>query len=203
MSKVDLKKEFKYLYNPSKKKISVVDVPKMNFIMIDGKGDPNTAKEYMDAIEALFTVSYSLKFIVKKGKTAVDYVVMPLEGLWWADDMSKFSMEKKDDWKWTAMIMQPEYAARDLYLEAVEQAGKKKNLPAITKAAFSSLNEGKSAQLMHIGPYSEEGPSIEKLHRFIKDNGFEFNGKHHEIYLSDPRRCAPEKMKTIIRQPVK
>jgi len=202
MAKVDFKKELKHLYNPSAKKVEIVDVPVLNFLMIDGSGDPNTAQEYKDAIEALFAVSYAFKFMVKKEK-GVDYGVLPLEGLWWTDDMAQFSMENKDVWKWTAMIMQPKYVTEDLVNKALEQVEKKKNPPALPKIRFESFREGLSAQIMHIGPYSAEGPTIEKLHNFIKETGHELREKHHEIYLSDPRRSAPEKMKTVIRQPMK
>lgn len=200
MEKIDLKKELKHLYNPSKE-IALVDVPEMNFLMIDGTGDPNTSQDYKDAIESLYAVSYTLKFMVKKEK-AVDYVVMPLEGLWWTEPMSQFTMENKDMWQWTAMIMQPEYVTEELFNRAVEQVQIKKNLPSLSKIKFKSLYEGLSTQLMYIGPYSAEGPTIEKLHNFIEENGYELRGKHHEIYLSDPRRSAPEKLKTVIRQPV-
>lgn len=202
MTKIDFKKELKHLYNPSAKKVAIVDVPKMKFMMIDGAGDPNTAKEYKDAVEALFAVSYALKFMIKKG-IAIDYGVLPLEGLWWADDMAQFSMENKEVWKWTSMIMQPEYVTEDLVSKTLEQVEKKKNPPALRKIRFESFHEGLSAQIMHIGPYSAEGPTIEKLHNFIKETGHELRGKHHEIYLSDPRRSAPERMKTVIRQPMK
>ncbi len=201
MKKINLKKELKSLYNPPEE-IVLVNVPGMNFLMIDGVGNPNTAQEYKDAIEALYAVSYALKFIVKKEK-AIDYVVMPLEGLWWTDEMDKFSMENKDIWKWTAMIMQPEYVTEELFNKAVEQVQIKKSLPSLSKIKLKSFNEGLSAQLMYIGPYSAEGPAVRKLHNFIKENGFELRGKHHEIYLSDPRKSAPEKLKTVIRQPVK
>jgi len=202
MDKIDLKKELKNLYSPSGKEVAVVDVPKMNFLMVDGQGDPNTSKSYMEAIQALFSVSYTLKFMIKKEK-GIDYAVMPLEGLWWVDDMSKFSMTNKDAWKWTAMIAQPEFVTKDMVARAIEQAGKKKALPALSKMRFESLAEGLSAQIMHTGPYSAEGPTIEKIHAFIKDNGYKMAGKHHEIYLSDPSRTAPEKLKTVIRQPIK
>lgn len=200
MEKIDLKKELKHLYNPPKE-IALVDVPEMNFLMIDGAGDPNTSQEYQNAIESLYAVSYTLKFMVKKEK-AVDYVVMPLEGLWWTEPMSQFTMENKDMWQWTVMIMQPEYVTEELFNRAVEQVQIKKNLPSLSKIKFKSLYEGLSTQLMYIGPYSAEGPTIEKLHNFIEENGYELRGKHHEIYLSDPRRSAPEKLKTVIRQPV-
>ncbi len=203
MKKVDLKKELKHLYNPSPKEVMIVDVPKMNFLMIDGTGDPNTSQEFKDAVEALYAVSYTLKFTIKKGKTAIDYGVMPLEGLWWTDDMTKFSMENKDAWKWIVMIMQPEYVTRDLVNKALEQVEKKKNPPALSKVRFESFHEGLSAQIMHIGPYSAEGPTIEKIHNFVKSKGHNLTGKHHEIYLSDPRKTAPEKMKTVLRHPIK
>lgn len=202
MEKVDFKKKLKNLYSASVKEAAVVEVPGMNFLMVDGKGDPNTSKDFKEAIEALYPVSYTLKFMIKKGKIAVDYGVMPLEGLWWVDDMSKFSLDK-NLWKWTVMIMQPEYITEDLVKEALKQVEKKKNPPALSKIRFENFNEGLSAQIMHIGPYSAEGPNIEKLHKFIKGKGYKLRGKHHEIYLSDARKAAPEKMKTIIRQPVK
>jgi hypothetical protein len=202
MPKIDLKKELKNLYNPSAKEVVIVDVSRMNFLMIDGAGDPNKAQEFKDAVEALYSVSYALKFMVKKGRTAIDYSVMPLEGLWWVDDMSKFGMEDKDAWKWTVMIMQPEFVTKDMFKKALEQVGKKKNLLALSKMKFEDFHEGLSAQIMHIGPYSAEGPTIKKLHNFIREKGYELRGRHHEIYLSDPRKSAPKKMKTIIRQPI-
>ena len=202
MTKIDFKKELKHLYNPSAKKVEIVDFPMMKFLKIDGSGDPNTAQEYKDAVEALFAVSYALKFMVKKER-GVDYGVLPLEGLWWTDDMTQFSRENKDAWKWTSMMMQPEYVTEDLVGKALEQVEKKKNPPGLPKIRYESFREGLSAQIMHIGPYSAEGPTIEKLHSFIKGTGHELSGKHHEIYLSDPRRSAPERMKTVIRQPIK
>ena len=175
----------------------------MNFLMIDGIGDPNTSQDYKDAVEALFALSYSLKFMIKNGKLAIDYGVMPLEGLWWTDDMAKFNMENKDIWKWTAMIMQPEYVTKDMFDKALEQVAKKKNPAALSRVRFEIFHEGLSAQIMHIGPYSAEGPTIEKIYDFIKGKGYKQEGKHHEIYLSDPRKTAPEKMKTVIRQAVR
>jgi len=200
MARIDLKKELKHLYYPSMRQVAIVDVPEMNFLMVDGAGDPNTVQEYKDAVEALYSLSYALKFMTRREK-ATDYAVMPLEGLWWTGDMSKFSVEDKDAWKWTAMIMQPEYVTKDLVDKALEHV-KNKNLPALSKTRFESLHEGLSAQIMHIGPYAEESPTIQRLHRHIKENGYKLRGKHHEIYLSDPRKSAPERMKTVIRQPI-
>lgn len=203
MKKIDYKKELKHLYNPSPKEPKIVDVPQMNFLMIDGKGNPNISQEYKNAIEALFSVSYTLKFMIKKGETSIDYGVMPLEGLWWVEDMSKFSVERKDEWLWTSMITQPELIRRELVIEAIEIVKKKGKLPAIDKLRFESFCEGKSAQIMHIGPFSEEGPTIEKLHNFIQEQNHALRDKHHEIYLSDIRKGDPKKWKTIIRQPIK
>lgn len=202
MLKIDYKKELKHLYNPSAKNVELVDVPRMNFLMIDGEGDPNTAKSFSDAIEALFSLSYTLKFMVKKGPLGIDYGVMPLEALWWADDMTAFRIGNKSAWKWTVMIMQPECITLDLALAAMQEVGRKKALAALPLARFEPFTEGPSAQIMHIGPFSEEGPTIEKAHAFITASGAKLSGKHHEIYLSDIRRAAPEKWKTIVRQPL-
>ena len=202
MVKIDFKKELKHLYRSSAKEVALVDVPEMSFLMIDGRGDPNTAQEYQEAVEALYAVSYALKFMVKNSEAAIDYVVMPLEGLWWTEDMTKFSSDDKDIWKWTAMIMQPEYVTRAFVDEALREVEEKKNPPALSKTRFESYDEGLAVQIMHIGPYSEEAPTIEKLHTFAREKGHQLRGKHHEIYLSDPRRTAPDRLKTVIRQPV-
>ncbi len=201
MVKRDLKKEMKPLYNPGASKVVTVTVPELNFLKIDGEGDPNTSIAYKHAVEALFSLSYALKFSIKKGSLGIDYGVMPLEGLWWADDMEQFEHIPKDQWKWTAMIMQPDMVTDTLVQEIKEVVKKKKDLPALDKVRFESYTEGRAAQILHIGPFSEEGPTIQKVHEHIRELGFELNGKHHEIYLSDIRRAAPEKWKTIIRQP--
>lgn len=180
----------------------MVDVPKMNYLMVDGEGDPNTSQAYQDAIGVLYPLSYTLKFMIKRGEIGIDYGVLPLEGLWWSDDMSTFSVEHKDDWKWTLMIMQPELITEKMVLEAIEHIKVKKNPVSLPLVRFESFDEGKVAQIMHIGPFSEEGPTVEKVHSFIEENGGQLIGKHHEIYLSDIRRAAPEKWKTIIRQPM-
>ncbi len=201
MKKINLKKELSAYYNPSKTKVAFVDVPAMNFLMIDGKGDPNTSVEYTQAIEALYSVAYTLKFMVKKGPLAIDYGVMPLESLWWVEDMREFDPNNKDEWLWTAKIMQPDFISNELVGQALETVKNKKNPVALPKLRFEQFKEGPAAQIMHIGPFSEEGPTIKKVHDHIRSNGFELNGKHHEIYLSDIRRAAPEKWKTIVRQP--
>ncbi len=201
MTKVDLKKELKHLYQPSAKEVVQVEVPMFNYLMIDGKGDPNTSPEYAQAVEALFSVSYTAKFMVKKGAQALDYAVMPLEGLWWANDMSAFLANDKSQWQWTMMIMQPSFVEKEIIDAAIAGARKKKNLPNIDKLRFEAFSEGRCAQILHIGPFSEEGPTIQRVHEFI-DARAGRTGKHHEIYLSDIRRADPRKWKTIIRHPM-
>lgn len=176
-------------------------MPVMSFLMIDGQGDPSKAKEFQEAVEALYSVSYNLKFKVKKGQ-GIDYGVLPLEGLWWADNMADFTSGNRDSWQWILMIMQPEFVNAEMVKEALAEVDKKKSLPALSKLRFDSYEEDLSAQLMHIGPFSEEGPNIQRIHKFIEERGHKPRGKHHEIYLSDFRKVAPEKMKTILRQPM-
>jgi hypothetical protein len=199
MEKIDLKKVLKYLYQPSAKEVVQVDVPIMNYLMIDGEGNPNTSQTYSNAIEALFAVSYTIKFMVKKGLLAIDYGVMPLEGLWWVDDMSKFSTQDKSNWKWTMMIMQPSFVTQEIIDNAIAEV--KKNSAVISKLRLETFSEGKCAQILHIGTFSEEGPTIEKVHQFIDSRGNR-TGKHHEVYLCDIRKADPAKWKTIIRQPM-
>lgn len=201
MKKIDLKKELKPLYQVSAKDVVQVDVPAFRFLMIDGKGDPNTSQEYAQAVEALFSVSYTAKFMVKKGPQEIDYSVMPLEGLWWADDLSAFVANDKARWKWTMMIMQPHLVADEVIEAAIAAVRSKKRLPGIDRLRLDEFVEGRCAQVLHVGPFSEEGPTIERLHAFI-DARSGLAGKHHEIYLSDIRRADPAKWKTIIRQPM-
>jgi len=201
MSKIDFKKELKEFYRPSAKKVVEVSIPRMNFLMVDGNGAPETP-EYKEAIEALYSVSYTLKFMIKKGDIGIDYGVLPLEGLWWADDMSDFINDNKSNWIWTMMIMQPEYVTKGLVQAAINKVKVKKSLPAIDKVKFESFQEGKCAQTLHVGPFTEEGPTVERVHSFITEGGNELIGKHHEIYLTDIRRAAPENWKTVIRQPM-
>jgi hypothetical protein len=201
MEKIDLKKQLKHLYQPSAKQVVQVEVPAMNYLMVDGSGDPNISQAYADAVEALFSVAYAIKFMIKKGPLAIDYGVMPLEGLWWAEDMAAFSTEDKSNWQWTMMIMQPNFVTPNTVADAIVQVGKKKSLPAIAKLRLETLAEGSCAQILHIGPFSEEGPTIAKVHEFIAARGRR-TGKHHEIYLSDIRKTAQAKWKTVIRQPM-
>jgi len=201
MQKIDLKKELKQLYQPSAKEVVRVEVPTFQFLMIDGMGDPNTSR-YAEAVEALFSVSYTVKFMVKKEAQGIDYAVMPLEGLWWADDMSAFITNDRSNWKWTAMIMQPTFVESKLIQSAIQEVKRKKALASVGALRLESFTEGFCAQILHIGPFSEEGPTIQRVHNFIYQQS-ELTGKHHEIYLSDIRKADPSKWKTIIRQPMK
>ncbi len=202
MQKVDLKKELKHLYQPSAKAVVQVDVPSFQFLMIDGEGDPNTSAAYAEAVEALFSVSYTVKFMVKKGPRAIDYAVMPLEGLWWADDMSAFTADDKSRWKWTMMVMQPDFVeAADIH-NAIAAVQRKKALAAVGALRLERFTEGRCAQVLHIGSFSDEGPTVQRVHDFI-DATSARTGKHHEVYLSDIRRAAPSKWRTIIRHPMK
>lgn len=202
MTKIDFKKTLKHLYAP-KKKFEIVDVSEMQFIMVDGHGDPNTAQDYQDAVEALYAMAYKMKFISKK-TLEKDYVVPPLEGLWWAEDMETFTTREKSAWDWTMMIMVPDWITVEIFDDAIEQVRKKKALASLDKVRLEKYHEGLSVQIMHVGSYDDEGPILAKMHNeFIPENGYVENGKHHEIYLSDPRRVAPEKLKTVLRQPLR
>ena len=202
MKKRDIKRELRHLYHSSATQVAEVDVPSISYLMIDGEGDPNTSLSYAQAVEALFSVSYTAKFMLKRSRIGIDFTVMPLEGLWWANDWSVFLTDDRTQWKWTMMIMQPEFLPFEVIQSAIDSIGKKKNLPALEKIRYESIQEGLCAQIMHVGPFSEERPTIERLHEYI-DCLADRTGKHHEIYLSDVRRAAPSKWKTIIRQPMK
>jgi hypothetical protein len=171
--------------------------------MADGQGDPNTSQAFQEAVEVLYALSYTLKFAIKKGPRAIDYAVMPLEGLWWADDPGVFHQADKSTWKWTAMILQPDFIECKQVEGAFEEVRRKKNPAALNSVRLETLEEGTSAQILYLGPFADEGPTIQRIHDFIHAAGKELSGKHHEIYLSDPRRTAPEKLKTIVRQPMK
>lgn len=200
MEKIDFKRTLSQLYKVRKGSIVEVDVPAMNFLMIDGEGDPNLDGKMESALEALYSVAFGLKFFNKKEQLGTDFVVPPMEGLWWADDISAFLEERKNEWQWTFMIMQPDFITEELFEQIKKEVQTKKELPALPALRFESFEEGSCAQLLHIGPYSEEAENIQRLHSFINERGT-LTGKHHEIYISDPRKTAPEKLRTILRQP--
>jgi len=201
MEKIDLRKELKHLYQPSAKEVAQIDVPALRFLMIDGEGDPNTSPAYAAAVQALFSVSYTAKFMLKKGAQAIDYAVMPLEGLWWAEDMSAFADNDRSQWKWTMMIMQPDFVPASVVDAAIGEASRKNPALPLDKLRLEEFREGLCAQILHIGPFTEEGPTVQRVHDFLETRG-KLAGKHHEIYLSDIRRADPARWKTIVRQPM-
>lgn len=202
MSKIDFKTEYKSLYSAPQKDFVLVEVPPLPYLMFDGQGDPNTAPVYQHAVEALYSLAYTLKFMSKRA-FGRDYVVGPLEGLWWARDYSAFTAGQRDDWLWTMMILQPDWIDPAHLQAAKAEVLLKKGLPGIEKVRLETLNEGLCAQILHIGTYADEGPTLKRLHEdWLPANGLRETGKHHEIYLSDPRKVEPAKLKTILRQPV-
>lgn len=202
MTKLDFKKELAQLYGITNRSWHHVDVPLLSFVAIDGVGDPNTSRSYAAAIEALYSVAYAVKF-ASKNELGRDYVVPPLEGLWRAEDYSVFENRHKDQFEWTMQIMKPAWIETELVERCIHQVVAKKNLPTAELLRIVSRIEGQSLQLLHIGSYDDEGPKLRELHQQVMPElGLEFNGDHHEIYLSDPRRTAAAKLRTILRQPV-
>lgn len=202
MEKLDFKTVHKALYAPPVGRFVVVDVPPLRYFMVDGSGDPNKEQAYREAVEALYASSYTLKFMCKN-ELGRDYVVPPLEGLWWASDMQTFVSRQKDSWSWTMMIMVPDFVERALALRAVDAAARKSALPALAKVRLEELEEGRVVQTMHVGSYDDEGPILKTMHEtFLPANRLKERGHHHEIYLGDPRKTPPNKLKTVLRQPV-
>jgi len=202
MLKIDFKVLYKEFYAPKKGAFAQVTVPKLKYLMIDGMGNPNSSPEYVSAIEALYATAYTMKFY-SKIELKKDFVVAPLEGLWWADDMSSFTAGDKDAWKWTMMILVPDWLTASDLRKCIMTARSKKPDLRIDELRIETYKEGLCVQTLHVGPYSDEGPVIAKMHdEYFPLHGLVPTGMHHEIYLSDPRRTAPEKLKTIIRQPV-
>lgn len=203
MAKLDLKKEQSSLYRPPAKEVTWIDVPELSFLMIDGAGNPNTSASFQEAIGALYNLSYTLKFSLKRQDPAADFGIMPLEGLWWTDDSGRFDPDSTEEWRWTLMIQVPAFISAAAVDAARAEIKRKKAVEAVERVRFERFCEGRCAQIMHIGPYAAERPTIERLQAFIAAGGCTAAGKHHEIYLSDPRRAAPDKMRTILRQPAR
>ena len=206
MSPVDLVKQLKPLYAPSPRHPAIVQVPELSFLMIDGRGDPNSSEAYQDALGALYGIAYTLKFTLKKAEPERDFKVAPLEGLWWADTEAP-SMDAlqadRDSRNWTMMIAVPDGVTAAEVAAAAVAAARRRPLPAAGRVRLERVAEGLAAQIMHVGPYSAEAPTIARLHAFVDAEGYELRGRHHEIYLGDPRRTAPERLKTVIRHPVR
>ena len=207
MVKLDLRKELKHLYVPSAKKVEVVDVPRFQYVMIDGHIEPGlgpgNSPTFQEAMQALYGAAYTLKFMSKLRKEApIDYPVMALEGLWWVEG-GEFSFSRKDNWAYTVMILQPDHITSDMFAEALHQLRKKKgDRPAFSQLRLEAFQEGMCIQIMHLGPYDAEPATIEKMDAFAHENGYQLHGKHHEIYLGNPLRAQPEKLKTVLRHPI-
>lgn len=180
---------------------ALVEVPPLQFLMVDGRGDPNTAPEYASAVQALYSMAYTIRFAAKRTGLA-DFTVMPLEGLWWSPDMSAFTAQDKASWHWRMMIMQPDAVSGELVEQARAGAAAKADPDVLARVRLEPFDEGRCAQVLHVGPYSAEEPTIRRLHEFIAGQGLALRDRHHEIYLGDPRRAAPERLRTVIRQPV-
>ena len=211
MEKTDYKKKDKELYMP-KTRPAIVEVPSMMFIMVDGCGDPNTSLEYKNAIEILYGLSYAIKMSKMSGrapKEYFEYVVPPLEGLWGVrgEGFDGINLTDKSLFKWTSMIRQPEFVTEEVFADAKQELSKKKPHLDLSLSRLTGFAEGLCCQIMHLGPYDNEPESILKMKEYIHSSGYEedFSGerRHHEIYLGDPRKTAPERLKTVIRHPVK
>lgn len=200
MKKIEFKKDFKELFSASAKKPSLVKVPKMNYLMVDGAGAPEH-HDFQDAIGALYGVAYTIKFTLKAAQRGPEYTIAPLEALW-STTVGDFDTKKKQDWRWTVMIMCPNHLTKKDVAIAVKKFWEKKPDPAILKVRLGSFAEGLAAQVMHIGPYAAEQPTLDRLYAFIEESGYEMRGQHHEIYFSDPYKTKPEKLRTLLRQPV-
>lgn len=192
-------------YRARRGRFRVVEVPRLQYLMLDGHGDPNASAAFGDAIGALYPVAYTLKF-ASKTELGRDFTVMPLEGLWWSEEMASFTTARdKAKWDWTLMIMQPDWIEPELFAAAVRKVAAKRDAPAgLEQVRLEALEEGTCVQTLHVGPFDDEGPVLEELHeRFVPDHGLQLTGRHHEIYFSDLRRTAPERLRTILRQPVR
>jgi hypothetical protein len=207
MEKIDLRKELHYLYKPSAKKVELVDVPELQFAMIDGAiepgSEPGLSPAFAEALQALYGVSYTLKFASKqRAGNPIDYPVMALEALWWVED-GNFDIAVKDNWHWRAMILQPDHITPEMFAAALADLRRKRgDSPSLSRLRLERWREGLAVQTMHIGPYADEPATVARMRDFAKANGYRMAGRHHEIYLGDPRRSAPEKLKTVLRHPV-
>jgi hypothetical protein len=207
MKKLDLRKQWKHLYSPSARKVELVDVPRLKFLMIDGRIEqgkaPGTSPSFAEAMGALYSAAYTLKFMSKLRKdNPIDYPVMALEGLWWVVD-GNFDITIKDNWVYTVMIMQPDHVTPKLLAETVKKAAEKKPNPSFARLRLESFREGRCVQIMHVGPYATEPATVKKMRLWAEENGYVIAGRHHEIYLGNPQRSKPEKLRTILRHPVK
>lgn len=212
MKKLDLKKQYHELYGPSARKVSVVKVPKLQFLMIDGRIEageaPGTSADFEAAMMATYGVAYTMKFMLKlRPQNPIDYPVMAIEGLWWVED-GTFDITVKDNWLFTLLLLTPKVATQKIFAAARDQVRRKRgDSAALGRLRLEEFSEGLCMQTMHIGPYATEPGTVERMRAFASDNGYEdlvgLGGKHHEIYMGDPRKSNPEKLKTVLRHPIR
>jgi len=202
METIEFKKTYRAYYTPKPAQPEIITLPAMKFLMVDGQGDPNTSQQFQDAIGAIYPVVFGIKFAHKKAGVGPDYTLGPLEALWWTKAGQTFASSSKQDWLWTVMMWVPDFITSKEVKQFTALAKQKKPNPALDKLRLEVFDEGTVVQLMHIGPYGDEQPNIERMHAFAEQAGYKLRGKHHEIYLGDPRRAAPEKLRTILRQPI-
>jgi hypothetical protein len=207
VKQLDLKKELKHLYAPRANRVEIVDVPAFQFLMIDGRLEPGVgpgeSPAFEEAVGALYGAAYTLKFMSKlRERNAIDYPVMALEGLWWGDEGS-FDLTRGEPWSWTLMILQPDHVTQAMVRAAVEKAGEKRPNPSLSRLRLERFREGPCVQALHVGPYADEPRTVALMEAHAAEQGYQLHGKHHEIYMSDPRRAKPEKLKTVLRHPVK
>lgn len=205
--KLDLRKELKHLYAPSASQVEIVEVPAFNFLMLDGAIQPgetvDTSPAFQEAFQALYGIAYTLKFTSKqRAENPIDYTMPAMEGLWWVED-GEFEITRMGNWRWTLMMLQPEHISEEMFQQAVQELARKKDLPSLERLRFEPFHEGLCMQIMHIGPYAEEMRTVEVMKAFAEQNGYVARGKHHEIYLGDPRRAKPENLRTILRHPIR
>ena len=200
--KIDFKRTIAS-YHARRDVLEVVDVPDLQYLMVDGHGDPNTTPEFAAAVAALYPVAYALKFASRR-ELGRDHVVMPLEGLWWSDDMESFTATRdKSRWDWTLMIMLPDWVDTEMFESTVAKTAAKDRPARLDEVRLERLSEGTCVQTLHVGSYDDEAELLARMHKeFIPDPGLRMTGRHHEVYLSDARRVPPEKRRTILRQPV-
>lgn len=206
MTKLDLRKAYKHLYRPSSRDVSLVEVPPLQFAMVNGAIEPSSSpglsQSFKDALGALYGISYTLKFMSKLDPVSpLDYTVMGLEALWWVED-GQFDINKPDNWHWQAMILQPEHITQAIFAEGVNRLRKKKPSPAVDQLRLETFEEGLCMQIMHIGPYADEPATVARMDAFAVENGLHKRGHHHEVYLGNPLQAEPSKLKTILRHPV-
>jgi hypothetical protein len=207
MKKIDLRTDFKHLYAPSARQVEIVDVPRFNFALLDGRieagREPATSPAFQEALQALYGISFTLKFMSKLRKQdPIDYKIMALEGLWWSE-LGEIDFDQQGDWKWTLMMMQPDHISLAMFREAVSSLRTKRgDNPLLSEMRFEPFEEGLCMQIMHVGTYDLESMTIARMHDFAHDNGYKLRGKHHEIYIGDPRRAKPDRLRTILRHPI-